>query len=156
MCIRDRYNVVAGDTVSPASIDGLLNDGDELKNGYYWHDAENGKYYRSDEQIPVTDDITLEAVKGRYGIKITDEKGVEHLLRQGNYILNLGDCGDIYYATGSEFILTLEDAKLRSIECDMDLTLRLLGSSSIAAKGDEDAIRAGSLCISKMCIRDSR
>ena len=150
------YNVVAGDTVSPASIDGLLNDGDELKNGYYWHDAENGKYYRSDEQIPVTDDITLEAVKGRYGIKITDEKGVEHLLRQGTYILNLGDCGDIYYATGSEFILTLEDAKLRSIECDMDLTLRLLGSSSIAAKGDEDAIRAGSLCISTTAAGDGR
>ena len=150
------YNVVAGDTVSPASIDGLLNDGDELKNGYYWHDAENGKYYRSDEQIPVTDDITLEAVKGRYGIKITDEKGVEHLLRQGTYILNLGDCGDIYYATGSEFILTLEDAKLRSIECDMDLTLRLLGSSSIAAKGDEDAIRAGSLCISTTATGDGR
>ena len=62
---ENRYNVVAGDTVAPASIDGLLNDGDELKNGYYWHDAENGKYYRSDEQIPVTDDITLEAVKGR-------------------------------------------------------------------------------------------
>ena len=153
---ENRYNVVAGDTVSPASIDGLLNDGDELKNGYYWHDAENGKYYRSDEQIPVTDDITLEAVKGRYGIKITDEKGVEHLLRQGTYILNLGDCGDIYYATGSEFILTLEDAKLRSIECDMDLTLRLLGSSSIAAKGDEDAIRAGSLCISTTATGDGR
>ena len=153
---ENRYNVVAGDTVSPASIDGLLNDGDELKNGYYWHDAENGKYYRSDEQIPVTDDITLEAVKGRYGIKITDEKGVEHLLRQGTYILNLGDCGDIYYATGSEFILTLEDAKLRSIECDMDLTLRLLGSSSIAAKGDEDAIRAGSLCISTTAAGDGR
>lgn len=153
---ENRYNVVAGDTVSPASIDGLLNDGDELKNGYYWHDAENGKYYRSDEQIPVTDDITLEAVKGRYGIKITDEKGVEHLLRQGTYILNLGDCGDIYYATGSEFILTLTDAKLRSIECDMDLTLRLLGSSSIAAKGDEDAIRAGSLCISTTAAGDGR
>lgn len=153
---ENRYNVVAGDTVSPASIDGLLNDGDELKNGYYWHDAENGKYYRSDEQIPVTDDITLEAVKGRYGIKITDEKGVEHLLRQGTYILNLGDCGDIYYATGSEFILTLTDAKLRSIECDMDLTLRLLGSSSIAAKGDEDAIRAGSLCISTTATGDGR
>ena len=153
---ENRYNVVAGDTVSPASIDGLLKDGDELKNGYYWHDAENGKYYRSDEQIPVTDDITLEAVKGRYGIKITDEKGVEHLLRQGTYILNLGDCGDIYYATGSEFILTLTDAKLRSIECDMDLTLRLLGSSSIAAKGDEDAIRAGSLCISTTATGDGR
>ena len=153
---ENRYNVVAGDTVSPASIDGLLNDGDELKNGYYWHDAENGKYYRSDEQIPVTDDITLEAVKGRYGIKITDEKGVEHLLRQGTYILNLGDCGDIYYATGSEFILTLTDAKLRSIECDMDLTLRLLGSSSIAAKGDEDAIHAGSLCISTTATGDGR
>ena len=153
---ENRYNVVAGDTVAPASIDGLLNDGDELKNGYYWHDAENGKYYRSDEQIPVTDDITLEAVKGRYGIKITDEKGVEHLLRQGTYILNLGDCGDIYYATGSEFILTLTDAKLRSIECDMDLTLRLLGSSSIAAKGDEDAIRAGSLCISTTATGDGR
>lgn len=40
---ENRYNVVAGDTVSPASIDGLLNDGDELKNGYYWHDAENGQ-----------------------------------------------------------------------------------------------------------------
>ena len=153
---ENRYNVVAGDTVAPASIDGLLNDGDELKNGYYWHDAENGKYYRSDEQIPVTDDITLEAVKGRYGIKITDEKGVEHLLRQGTYILNLGDCGNIYYATGPEFILTLEDAKLRSIECDMDLTLRLLGSSSIAAKGDEDAIRAGSLCISTTATGDGR
>ena len=153
---ENRYNVVAGDTVSPASIDGLLKDGDELKDGYYWHDAENGKYYRSDEQIPVTDDITLEAVKGRYGIKITDEKGVEHLLRQGTYILNLGDCGDIYYATGSEFILTLTDAKLRSIECDMDLTLRLLGSSSIAAKGDEDAIRAGSLCISTTATGDGR
>ena len=136
--------------------DGLLKDGDELKDGYYWHDAENGKYYRSDEQIPVTDDITLEAVKGRYGIKITDEKGVEHLLRQGTYILNLGDCGDIYYATGSEFILTLTDAKLRSIECDMDLTLRLLGSSSIAAKGDEDAIHAGSLCISTTATGDGR
>lgn len=152
---ENRYNVIAGDTVSPASIDGLLKDGDELKDGYYWHDAENGKYYRSDEQIPVTDDITLEAVKGRYGIKITDEKGVEHLLRQGTYILNLGDCGDIYYATGSEFILTLTDAKLRSIECDMDLTLRLLGSS-IAAKGDEDAIRAGSLCISTTATGDGR
>ena len=152
------YNVIviAGDTVSPASIDGLLNDGDELKDGYYWHDAENGRYYRSDEQIPVTDDITLEAVKGRYGIKITDEKGVEHLLRQGTYILNLGDCGNIYYATGPEFILTLEDAKLRSIECAMDLTLRLLGSSSIAAKGDEDAIRAGSLCISTTAAGDGR
>ena len=153
---ENRYNVIAGNTVSPASIDGLLKDGDELKNGYYWHDAENGRYYRSDEQIPVTDDITLEAVKGRYGIKITDEKGVEHLLRQGTYILNLGDCGDIYYATGSEFILTLTDAKLRSIECDMDLTLRLLGSSSIAAKGDEDAIRAGSLCISTTATGDGR
>ena len=153
---ENRYNVVAGDTVSPASIDGLLKDGDELKDGYYWHDAENGKYYRSDEQIPVTDDITLEAVKGRYGIKITDEKGVEHLLRQGTYILNLGDCGDIYYATGSEFILTLTDAKLRSIECDMDLTLRLFGSSSIAAKGDEDAIHAGSLCISTTATGDGR
>ena len=153
---ENRYNVVAGDTVSPASIDGLLKDGDELKDGYYWHDAKNGKYYRSDEQIPVTDDITLEAVKGRYGIKITDEKGVEHLLRQGTYILNLGDCGDIYYATGSEFILTLTDAKLRSIECDMDLTLRLLGSSSIAAKGDEDAIHAGSLCISTTATGDGR
>ena len=151
------YNVITTeDTVSPALIDGLLNDGDELKDGYYWHDAENGRYYRSDEQIPVTDDITLEAVKGRYGIKITDEKGVEHLLRQGTYILNLGDCGNIYYATGPEFILTLEDAKLRSIECDMDLTLRLLGSSSIAAKGDEDAIRAGSLCISTTATGDGR
>ncbi len=151
------YNVItAEDTITPPSIDGLLNDGDELKDGYYWHDAENGRYYRSDEQIPVTDDITLEAVKGRYGIKITDEKGVEHLLRQGTYILNLGDCGNIYYATGPEFILTLEDAKLRSIECDMDLTLRLLGSSSIAAKGDEDAIRAGSLCISTTATGDGR
>lgn len=151
------YNVItAEDTITPPSIDGLLKDGDELKDGYYWHDAENGKYYRSDEQIPVTDDITLEAVKGRYGIKITDEKGVEHLLRQGTYILNLGDCGDIYYATGSEFILTLTDAKLRSIECDMDLTLRLLGSSSIAAKGDEDAIHAGSLCISTTATGDGR
>ena len=62
---ENRYNVVAGDTVSPASIDGLLKDGDELKDGYYWHDAENGKYYRSDEQIPVTDDITLEASRSR-------------------------------------------------------------------------------------------
>ena len=150
------YNVIAGNTVTPASIDGLLKDGDELKDGYYWHDAENGKYYRSDEQIPVTDDITLEAVKGLYGIKITDEKGVEHLLRQGTYILNLGDCGDIYYATGSEFILTLEDAKLRSIECDMDLTLNLLGSSSISAKGDEDAIRAGSLLIRTTTTGDGR
>ena len=151
------YNVItAEDTITPPSIDGLLNDGDELKDGYYWHDAENGRYYRSDEQIPVTDDITLEAVKGRYGIKITDEKGVEHLLRQGTYILNLGDCGNIYYATGPEFILTLEDAKIRSIECDMNLTLRLLGSSSIAAKGDEDAIRAGSLCISTTATGDGR
>ena len=59
------YNVITTeDTVSPALIDGLLKDGDEQKDGYYWHDAENGKYYRSDEQIPVTDDITLEAVKG--------------------------------------------------------------------------------------------
>ena len=36
---ENRYNVVACYTVSPASIDGLLNDGDELKNCYYWHDA---------------------------------------------------------------------------------------------------------------------
>ncbi len=38
----------------------------------------------------------------------------------------------------------------------MDLTLRLLGSSSIAAKGDEDAIRAGSLCISTTAAGDGR
>ena len=38
----------------------------------------------------------------------------------------------------------------------MDLTLRLLGSSSIAAKGDEDAIRAGSLCISTTATGDGR
>ena len=70
----------------------------------------------------------------------------------------LGD-GTVSYEAGLigyDPVLKLNNAKLRSIEYDGNLTLQLEGRSSIAAKGDEDAIRAGSLCISTTATGDGR
>ena len=155
---ENRYNVVAGDTVSPASIDGLLNDGDELKNGYYWLNEADSKYYGSGSRIPVTGSMTLTAVPRGYEIIITDKDGKEHLVTKDNYTDVLGD-GTVSYEAGLigyDPVLKLNNAKLRSIEYDGNLTLQLEGRSSIAAKGDEDAIRAGSLCISTTATGDGR
>ena len=70
------YNVItAEDTITPPSIDGLLNDGDELKNGYYWLNEADSKYYSSSERIPVTESVTLTAVPRGYEIIITDKGG---------------------------------------------------------------------------------
>ena len=88
---ENRYNVVAGDTVSPASIDGLLNDGDELKNGYYWLNEADSKYYGSGSRIPVTGSMTLTAVPRGYEIIITDKDGKEHLVTEINKADVLGD-----------------------------------------------------------------
>ena len=143
------YNVVAGDTVSPASIDGLLNDGDELKNGYYWLNETNSKYYSSSERIPVTENMTLTAVPRGYGIIITDKDGKEHLVTKDNYTDVLGD-GTVSYEAGLigyDPVLKLNYAKLRSIEYDGNLTLQLEGRSSIAARDKENAIYAGNLTI---------
>lgn len=155
---ENRYNVVAGDTVSPASIDGLLNDGDELKNGYYWLNEADSKYYGSGSRIPVTGSMTLTAVPRGYEIIVTDKGGKEHLVTKDNYTDVLGD-GTVSYEAGLigyDPVLKLNNAKLRSIEYDGNLTLQLEGRSSIAAKGDEDAIRAGSLCISTTATGDGR
>ena len=146
---ENRYNVVAGDTVSPASIDGLLNDGDELKNGYYWLNETNSKYYSSSERIPVTENMTLTAVPRGYRIIITDKDGKEHLVTKDNYTDVLGD-GTVSYEAGLigyDPVLKLNNAKLRSIEYDGNLTLQLEGRSSIAARDKENAIYAGDLTI---------
>lgn len=146
---ENRYNVVAGDTVSPASIDGLLNDGDELKNGYYWLNETNSKYYSSSERIPVTENMTLTAVPRGYGIIITDKDGKEHLVTKDNYTDVLDD-GTVSYEAGLigyDPVLKLNNAKLRSIEYDGNLTLQLEGRSSIAARDKENAIYAGDLTI---------
>ena len=146
---ENRYNVVAGDTVSPASIDGLLNDGDELKNGYYWLNETNSKYYSSSERIPVTENMTLTAVPRGYGIIITDKDGKEHLVTKDNYTDVLGD-GTVSYEAGLigyDPVLKLNNAKLRSIEYDGNLALQLEGRSSIAARAKENAIYAGDLTI---------
>ena len=153
------YNVItAEDTITPPSIDGLLNDGDELKNGYYWLNETNSKYYSSSERIPVTENMTLTAVPRGYGIIITDKDGKEHLVTKDNCTDVLGD-GTVSYEAGLigyDPVLKLNNAKLRSIEYDGNLALQLEGRSSIAAKGDEDAIRAGSLCISTTATGDGR
>lgn len=146
---ENRYNVVAGDTVSPASIDGLLNDGDELKNGYYWLNEADSKYYSSSERIPVTESMTLTAVPRGYEIIVTDKGGKEHLVTKDNYTDVLGD-GMVSYEAGLigyDPVLKLNNAKLRSIEYDGNLTLQLEGRSSIAARDKENAIYAGDLTI---------
>ncbi len=146
---ENRYNVVAGDTVSPASIDGLLNDGDELKNGYYWLNEADSKYYSSSERIPVTESMTLTAVPRGYEIIVTDKGGKEHLVTKDNYTDVLGD-GTVSYEAGLigyDPVLKLNNAKLRSIEYDGNLTLQLEGRSSIAARDKENAIYAGNLTI---------
>ena len=143
------YNVVAGDTVSPASIDGLLNDGDELKNGYYWLNEADSKYYGSGSRIPVTGSMTLTAVPRGYEIIITDKGGKEHLVTKDNYTDVLGD-GTVSYEAGLigyDPVLKLNNAKLRSIEYDGNLALQLEGRSSIAARAKENAIYAGDLTI---------
>ncbi len=146
---ENRYNVVAGDTVSPASIDGLLNDGDELKNGYYWLNEADSKYYGSGSRIPVTGSMTLTAVPRGYEIIITDKDGKEHLVTKDNYTDVLGD-GTVSYEAGLigyDPVLKLNNAKLRSIEYDGNLTLQLEGRSSIAARDKENAIYTGNLTI---------
>lgn len=146
---ENRYNVVAGDTVAPASIDGLLNDGDELKNGYYWLNEADSKYYSSSERIPVTESMTLTAVPRGYEIIVTDKGGKEHLVTKDNYTDVLGD-GTVSYEAGLigyDPVLKLNNAKLRSIEYDGNLTLQLEGRSSIAARDKENAIYAGDLTI---------
>ena len=146
----ETYNVVAGDTVRLLSIDGLLEETDELRNGdLYWHDAENGKYYGSGEAIPVTENMTLTAVPRGYGIIITDKDGKEHLVTEINKADVLGD-GTVSYEAGligCDPVLKLDNAKLRSIEYDGNLTLRLEGRSSIAARDKANAIYAGDLTI---------
>ena len=146
---ENRYNVVAGDTVSPASIDGLLKDGDELKNGYYWLNEADSKYYGSGSRIPVTGSMTLTAVPRGYEIIITDKGGKEHLVTKDNYTDVLGD-GTVSYEAGLigyDPVLKLNNAKLRSIEYDGNLALQLEGRSSIAARAKENAIYAGDLTI---------
>ena len=146
---ENRYNVVAGDTVAPASIDGLLNDGDELKNGYYWLNEADSKYYGSGSRIPVTGSMTLTAVPRGYEIIVTDKGGKEHLVTKDNYTDVLGD-GTVSYEAGLigyDPVLKLNNAKLRSIEYDGNLTLQLEGRSSIAARDKENAIYAGNLTI---------
>lgn len=146
---ENRYNVVAGDTVSPASIDGLLNDGDELKDGYYWLNEADSKYYGSGSRIPVTGSMTLTAVPRGYEIIITDKGGKEHLVTKDNYTDVLGD-GTVSYEAGLigyDPVLKLNNAKLRSIEYDGNLTLQLEGRSSIAARDKENAIYTGNLTI---------
>ena len=146
---ENRYNVVAGDTVSPASIDGLLNDGDELKNGYYWLNEADSKYYGSGSRIPVTGSMTLTAVPRGYEIIVTDKGGKEHLVTKDNYTDVLGDETVSYEAglIGYDPVLKLNNAKLRSIEYEGNLTLQLEGRSSIAARDKENAIYAGNLTI---------
>ena len=144
------YNVItAEDTITPPSIDGLLNDGDELKNGYYWLNETNSKYYSSSERIPVTENMTLTAVPRGYEIIVTDKGGKEHLVTKDNYTDVLGD-GTVSYEAGLigyDPVLKLNNAKLRSIEYDGNLTLQLEGRSSIAARDKENAIYAGNLTI---------
>ena len=146
---ENRYNVVAGDTVSPASIDGLLNDGDELKDGCYWLNEADSKYYGSGSRIPVTGSMTLTAVPRGYEIIITDKGGKEHLVTKDNCTDVLGD-GTVSYEAGLigyDPVLKLNNAKLRSIEYEGNLTLQLEGRSSIAARDKENAIYAGDLTI---------
>ena len=146
---ENRYNVVAGDTVSPASIDGLLNDGDELKDGHYWLNEADSKHYGSGSRIPVTGSMTLTAVPRGYEIIVTDKGGKEHLVTKDNYTDVLGD-GTVSYEAGLigyDPVLKLNNAKLRSIEYDGNLTLQLEGRSSIAARDKENAIYAGNLTI---------
>lgn len=144
------YNVItAEDTITPPSIDGLLNDGDELKNGYYWLNEADSKYYGSSERIPVTESMTLTAVPRGYEIIVTDKGGKEHLVTKDNYTDVLGD-GTVSYEAGLigyDPVLKLNNAKLRSIEYDGNLTLQLEGRSSIAARDKENAIYAGDLTI---------
>lgn len=144
------YNVItAEDTITPPSIDGLLNDGDELKNGYYWLNEADSKYYSSSERIPVTESMTLTAVPRGYEIIVTDKGGKEHLVTKDNYTDVLGD-GTVSYEAGLigyDPVLKLNNAKLRSIEYDGNLTLQLEGRSSIAARDKENAIYAGDLTI---------
>ena len=144
------YNVItAEDTITPPSIDGLLNDGDELKNGYYWLNEADSKYYSSSERIPVTESMTLTAVPRGYEIIVTDKGGKEYLVTKDNYTDVLGD-GTVSYEAGLigyDPVLKLNNAKLRSIEYDGNLTLQLEGRSSIAARDKENAIYAGNLTI---------
>ena len=144
------YNVItAEDTITPPSIDGLLNDGDELKDGYYWLNEADSKYYGSGSRIPVTGSMTLTAVPRGYEIIITDKDGKEHLVTKDNYTDVLGD-GTVSYEAGLigyDPVLKLNNAKLRSIEYDGNLTLQLEGRSSIAARDKENAIYAGNLTI---------
>ena len=144
------YNVItAEDTITPPSIDGLLNDGDELKNGYYWLNETNSKYYSSSERIPVTENMTLTAVPRGYGIIITDKDGKEHLVTKDN-CKDVLDDGRVSYEAGLigyDPVLKLNNAKLRSIEYDGNLTLQLEGRSSIAARDKENAIYTGNLTI---------
>lgn len=144
------YNVItAEDTITPPSIDGLLNDGDELKNGYYWLNETDSKYYGSGSRIPVTGSMTLTAVPRGYEIIVTDKGGKEHLVTKDNHTDVLGD-GTVSYEAGLigyDPVLKLNNAKLRSIEYDGNLTLQLEGRSSIAARDKENAIYAGNLTI---------
>ena len=144
------YNVItAEDTITPPSIDGLLNDGDELKNGYYWLNEADSKYYGSGSRIPVTGSMTLTAVPRGYEIIVTDKGGKEHLVTKDNYTDVLGD-GTVSYEAGLigyDPVLKLNNTKLRSIEYDGNLTLQLEGRSSIAARDKENAIYAGDLTI---------
>lgn len=144
------YNVItAEDTITPPSIDGLLNDGDELKDGYYWLNEADSKYYGSGSRIPVTGSMTLTAVPRGYEIIVTDKGGKEHLVTKDNYTDVLGDETVSYEAglIGYDPVLKLNNAKLRSIEYDGNLTLQLEGRSSIAARDKENAIYTGNLTI---------
>ena len=144
------YNIITTeDTITPPSIDGLLNDGDELKDGYYWLNEADSKYYSSSERIPVTGSMTLTAVPRGYEIIVTDKGGKEHLVTKDNYTDVLGD-GTVSYEAGLigyDPVLKLNNAKLRSIEYDGNLALQLEGRSSIAARAKENAIYAGDLTI---------
>ncbi len=150
------YNVItAEDTITPPSIDGLLNDGDELKNGYYWLNEADSKYYSSSERIPVTENMTLTAVPRGYGIIITDKDGKEHLVTDKNRTNVLGNGSVSYDPDDTETglvnrkgVLTLKDAELQGVEYrDSALALKLEGSSRIDAKGDADAVYSEGLAI---------
>ena len=143
------YNVItAEDTITPPSIDDLTGLPEALKDNCWYNEAA-GKYYSSADRIPVENGTTLTAVSRGYGILITDKDGKEHLVTEINKADVLGD-GTVSYEAGLigyDPVLKLNNAKLRSIEYDGNLTLQLEGRSSIAARDKENAIYAGNLTI---------
>ncbi len=143
------YNVItAEDTITPPSIDDLTGLPEALKDNCWYNEAA-GKYYSSADRIPVENGTTLTAVSRGYGILITDKDGKEHLVTEINKADVLGD-GTVSYEAGLigyDPVLKLNNAKLRSIEYDGNLTLQLEGRSSIAARDRENAIYAGNLTI---------